>query len=172
MDPAAEPGHEIDCRPRRAAGREQVVHDQHALSFRDRIVVHLDKKYYPGGRFVIESRNHSPENVYIQSATLNGEPLSRPWIYHSDAINGAELVLTMGSEPNKNWGSAPEAAPPQNQPQPRNSGNGGNGSNGGGNSGGGNTGTPVGTSSVSVSASAGGGGGSNHAATLTIVITH
>ena len=43
---------------------------------------------------------------------------------------------------------------------------------GGGNSGGGNTGTPVGTSSVSVSASAGGGGGSNHAATLTIVITH
>lgn len=80
-----------------------------------RIVVHLDRKYYPGKRFVIEARNHSPENVYIQSATLNGKPLNQPWIYHSDAVNGAELILTMGPKPNKNWGSAIEAAPPQNE---------------------------------------------------------
>jgi predicted alpha-1,2-mannosidase len=81
-----------------------------------RIVVHLDRKYYPGNRFVIEARNHSPGNVYIQSAALNGKPLNQPWIYHSDVVNGAELILTMGPEPNKDWGSAPDAAPPQNQP--------------------------------------------------------
>ncbi len=81
-----------------------------------RIVVHLDRKYYPGRQFVIETRNQSPGNVYIQSATLNGQPLNQPWIYHSDVANGAELVLTMGPEPNKNWGSAPWAAPPQNEP--------------------------------------------------------
>jgi predicted alpha-1,2-mannosidase len=81
-----------------------------------RIVVHLDKRYYPGRQFVIEVKNNSPENVYIQSATLNGKPLNRPWIYHSDVVKGATLVLTMGPEPNTNWGSAPEASPPQNEP--------------------------------------------------------
>jgi len=80
-----------------------------------RIVVHLDKKYYPGRQFVIEVKNNSPENVYIQSATMNGEPLDKPWIYHSDAVKGATLVMTMGPEPNTNWGSAPEAAPPQDE---------------------------------------------------------
>jgi len=81
-----------------------------------RIVVHLDRKYYPGRRFIIEAKNNSPENVYIQSATLNGKPFDKPWIYHSDVVKGATLVLTMGAEPNTSWGAAPEAAPPQNEP--------------------------------------------------------
>jgi predicted alpha-1,2-mannosidase len=79
----------------------------------DRIVIHLDPKYYPGRQFVIETKNNSPKNIYIQSATLNGKPLNKPWIYHSAAVHGARLVLTMGPEPNRNWGSALEAAPPQ-----------------------------------------------------------
>ena len=79
----------------------------------DRVVIHLDTKYYPGRRFVIEARHNSPQNVYIQSATLNGKALNQPWIYHSDVVKGGELVLEMGPQPNKNWGSAPQAAPPQ-----------------------------------------------------------
>ncbi len=43
------------------------------------------------------------------------KPLDKPWIYHSDVVKGATLVLTMGPEPNKNWGSAQDAAPPQNE---------------------------------------------------------
>jgi putative alpha-1,2-mannosidase len=81
-----------------------------------RIVIHLDKKYYPGRQFVIEAKNDSPKNVYIQSATLNGKRLDAPWIYHSAAVKGGALVLVMGPEPNKDWGSAPAAAPPQNEP--------------------------------------------------------
>jgi predicted alpha-1,2-mannosidase len=81
----------------------------------NRIVVHLDRKYYPGRQFVIEAKNNSPKNVYIQSATLNGKGLNKPWIYHSDVVKGATLVLTMGPEPNTNWGAAPEASPPQNE---------------------------------------------------------
>ncbi len=81
-----------------------------------RIVVHLNRKYYPGRQFVIEAKNNSPENVYIQSATFNGKPLDKPWICHCDVVKGATLVLTMGPEPNTNWGSAPGAAPPQNEP--------------------------------------------------------
>jgi putative alpha-1,2-mannosidase len=81
-----------------------------------RIVVHLDEKYYSGRQFVIEAKNDSPENVYIQSATLNGKPLNKPWIYHGDVVRGATLALTMGPEPNIDWGAAPGAAPPQNEP--------------------------------------------------------
>lgn len=81
----------------------------------NRIVVHLDQNYYRGGQFVIEARNNSRKNVYIQSATLNDKPLNKPWIYHSDVVKGATLVLNMGPEPNTNWGSAQDAIPPQNE---------------------------------------------------------
>jgi len=78
----------------------------------DRVTIHLDPKYYKGGQFVIEARGNSKENVYIQSATLDGKALDRPWFYHRDLVDGGSLVLEMGPEPNRKWGSAPEAAPP------------------------------------------------------------
>jgi putative alpha-1,2-mannosidase len=81
----------------------------------DRVVIHLDKNYYPGREFVIETKNNSPENIYIQSATFNGQALEKPWIYHADVVKGGTLVLTMGPQPNKVWGSAADAAPPQNE---------------------------------------------------------
>lgn len=65
-----------------------------------------------GKTFVIEARNVSAKNKYIQSATLNGKPLNKPWFEHSDLVKGGTLVLNMGARPNKEWGSAPEAAPP------------------------------------------------------------
>ncbi|MHC4111372.1 MAG: GH92 family glycosyl hydrolase [Planctomycetota bacterium] len=78
----------------------------------DKVIINLDKKYYKGGTFVIEARNNSVENKYVQSATLDGKPLNKPWFYHRQLVDGGKLVLQMGPEPNKNWGSAPEAAPP------------------------------------------------------------
>ncbi len=67
----------------------------------------------PGGRqFTIRALDTSDTNPYIQSATLNGQPYERPWIRHADIAAGGELVLQMGPEPNMNWGSAPEVAPP------------------------------------------------------------
>jgi putative alpha-1,2-mannosidase len=65
-----------------------------------------------GKSFVIEARNVSGQNKYIQSATLDGMPLNKPWINHSDIIKGGKLVFKMGSRPNKNWGSSPDAAAP------------------------------------------------------------
>jgi putative alpha-1,2-mannosidase len=62
--------------------------------------------------FVIEAKNVSAQNKYIQSATLNGEPLNRPWFEHSILVKGGTLVLNMGPRPNKQWGSSPEATPP------------------------------------------------------------
>ena len=77
-----------------------------------KITIHLDEKYYPGGTFVIEAKGASNENIYVQSAKLNGETLNKPWFYHEDLIKGGKLSLKMGKNPNMYWGSKPEDAPP------------------------------------------------------------
>jgi putative alpha-1,2-mannosidase len=58
--------------------------------------------------FTIKVRNNSEKNVYIQSARLNGHIVDKPALLHSDVVNGGELVLEMGPEPNKGWGVADE----------------------------------------------------------------
>ena len=78
----------------------------------EKVTIHLDEKYYKGGKFVIEAKNVSNENRYIQSAKLNGKKLSKPWFYHSELVNGGELELIMGKKPNYKWGSRPQDAPP------------------------------------------------------------
>ena len=66
-----------------------------------------------GGRtFIIEAKNVSQRNKYIQSATLDGKALDKPWIEHADIVKGGKLVFEMGAMPNKSWGSEPGDAPP------------------------------------------------------------
>jgi len=65
-----------------------------------------------GKVFEIVARNNSDRNPYIQSATLNGKPWTKPWFSHSDIAEGATLVLTMGPAPSKTWGTDPNDAPP------------------------------------------------------------
>ncbi len=65
-----------------------------------------------GKVFTIRAVNVSARNKYIQSATLNGKILDRSWFRHDQIAHGGTLVLMMGSEPNKQWGSAPDEAPP------------------------------------------------------------
>jgi putative alpha-1,2-mannosidase len=48
----------------------------------DKVILHLDSRYTKGGTFTITAQNNSPENIYIQSATLNGKPLNRCWIVY------------------------------------------------------------------------------------------
>jgi len=78
----------------------------------ERVVIHLDPRYYQGKTFVIEAPEASKRNRYIQSATLNGQPLMCPWFYANELSNGGELRLDLGPEPNKNWGASLDAAPP------------------------------------------------------------
>jgi predicted alpha-1,2-mannosidase len=70
----------------------------------DKITIELDQRYYTGKSFVIETANNSNENVYIQEAFLNGEPLNTFWFNHEDFANGGELNLILGDKPNKKWG--------------------------------------------------------------------
>ncbi|WP_282017332.1 GH92 family glycosyl hydrolase [Salegentibacter mishustinae] len=57
-----------------------------------------------GKHFKIIANNVSEENIYIQSASLNGENFNRTSISHKELLAGGELVFEMGSAPNKNWG--------------------------------------------------------------------
>ncbi|MGI4755954.1 MAG: GH92 family glycosyl hydrolase [Janthinobacterium lividum] len=61
--------------------------------------LHLD-----GGKtFRVRAEHAGSANPYIQSATLNGKPLERFWIRHSEILAGGELVFRMGPQPNKSW---------------------------------------------------------------------
>ncbi|WP_345786066.1 GH92 family glycosyl hydrolase [Akkermansia sp. N21116] len=72
----------------------------------DKIVISLDNRYYPGKKFVIETKNNSSENVYIQAATLNGKPWNSFRLPHSELVKGGHLILELGNTPNKKWGTA------------------------------------------------------------------
>jgi len=69
-----------------------------------KITISLDPNYYQGKEFVITTENNTPENIYIQSATLNGKPLNKSWIYFKDIVNGGILNYVLGSKPNPEWG--------------------------------------------------------------------
>lgn len=71
----------------------------------DKIVIHLDQRYYPGKTFTIVAKGNSKSNIYIQKAILNGKKLNNPILYHNDLINGGILKLKMGNTPNKEWGN-------------------------------------------------------------------
>jgi putative alpha-1,2-mannosidase len=74
----------------------------------DEATIHLGN----GKDFVIVAKNNSDANIYIQSATLNGKPLDKPWFSHADIAGGGKLVFEMGPTPNRNWGGSPEAITP------------------------------------------------------------
>jgi len=65
---------------------------------------HVSIELANGNTFEIVAPDASGENKYIQSATLNGETLHKPWISHEDIMNGGSLVVEMGAKANKSWG--------------------------------------------------------------------
>ena len=54
-----------------------------------------------GKRFRIHAVGTSAGKPYIRSATLNGVPLHRYWLKHSEIVAGGELVFEMSAEPNR-----------------------------------------------------------------------
>ena len=54
---------------------------------------------------------NSKENLYIQSAKLNGRGYSRTYLSGEDIVSGGKVEFKMGSKPNKKWGTSPADAP-------------------------------------------------------------
>ncbi len=64
-----------------------------------KITIHLHPDYGRGDSFVIETRNNSADNVYVQSAKLNGQPVTDNSVPWSAFAKGGKLELTMGARP-------------------------------------------------------------------------
>lgn len=62
-------------------------------------VVHMDN----GKVFTIKANNLTENNIYVQSAKLNGKPLNQSWFRHTDIKNGGSLELVMDHKPST-WG--------------------------------------------------------------------
>ncbi|WP_143309603.1 GH92 family glycosyl hydrolase [Chitinophaga vietnamensis] len=67
-----------------------------------------------GKKFTVQTINNSPENIYIQSITLNGKPYSKSFIRHEELMKGGTMVVKMGSKPNYDFGKK-DADRPKNE---------------------------------------------------------
>ncbi|MBD2704991.1 glycoside hydrolase family 92 protein [Spirosoma sp. BT702] len=54
-----------------------------------------------GQTFIVEAINQSDQNVYVQKVLLNGQPLAKPTITHSDILKGGKLTFYMSAKPMK-----------------------------------------------------------------------
>ena len=63
-----------------------------------------------GKTFTVLAEGNSDENIYIQSAELNGKRYDKSYIDYSDIVAGGTLRLVMGPQPSK-WGSAKKNRP-------------------------------------------------------------
>ena len=70
----------------------------------EEVTIDLGERYGRGKKFTIKAHNASRRNIYVQSARLNGRQLDTFHFPASELLQGGELVLEMGPEPNKNWG--------------------------------------------------------------------
>ncbi|MBO1363443.1 GH92 family glycosyl hydrolase [Prevotella sp. A2931] len=61
----------------------------------DRITLHLDKRYYPQGDLVIETRRSAPDQVTIKKMTLGGKPLNSYRVNHNELMKGKKLIIEM-----------------------------------------------------------------------------
>jgi predicted alpha-1,2-mannosidase len=64
-----------------------------------------------GQPFIMEAVNNSPENIYVQSITLNGKDYPKSFLLHTDIMKGGVMKIVMGNKPNYNFGALEENQP-------------------------------------------------------------
>jgi hypothetical protein len=74
----------------------------------EKVTINIDERT----KFVVQAKNISADNCYIQSTALNGGPYQKSYLQHANIMKGGELMFTMGKKPNQAWGAAPEEVPP------------------------------------------------------------
>ena len=63
------------------------------------VKVHLSN----GKVFTVKAPAVSPENIYIQSVKINGQPYDKSYITHDQIMSGAVLEFEMGNQPGPVW---------------------------------------------------------------------
>ena len=66
----------------------------------DKITVNLEN----GSQFIINAKNQSKENVYVQDVSMNGEQYPYSYLDHEAIMNGGTIDFEMGPSPNINFG--------------------------------------------------------------------
>ena len=66
----------------------------------NKIIISLEN----GKKFIIDAASNSKKNIYIKTATLNGQPFDRNFIKHAEITNGGILKLEMTDQPATNRG--------------------------------------------------------------------
>jgi len=73
-----------------------------------------------GASFVLRTTGASPgPGVFVDSATLAGEPLTRSFVRHAEIAGGGELVLKLATTPGQSWGRAVDDRPRSRVAGPR-----------------------------------------------------
>ena len=67
----------------------------------DKVTIRLNKAYYPGKTFVIESKKQAADDCYVQSVALNGKSQESIQLPFAEVVKGGKLTLQLDSEPNK-----------------------------------------------------------------------
>lgn len=70
----------------------------------DRVEIAIDPIYGKDRKFTVVARGNGPGERYIASAKLNGKPLNRCWLDHSEIIAGGTLELELTDQATK-WGA-------------------------------------------------------------------
>ena len=73
----------------------------------DRVTLFLEN----GKRFVVEAKDNSRDNVYVDKVKLFGRELKRNYITHDEIMKGGQLLFRMSGEPNLSRGTEVKAAP-------------------------------------------------------------
>ncbi len=76
-----------------------------------KITIHLQAPH-TGKTFIITTPNGGGKNMYIQSATLDGKPLNKPWLPEQLVFQGGTWKVKAGPVPDKNWAAARGDEPP------------------------------------------------------------
>lgn len=71
----------------------------------------LTMTFEDGKQMVINAPGNSDTNLYVQKASLNGQPYTKNWISHQDLQKGGTLEFQMGAAPEKSRGTDPAAFP-------------------------------------------------------------
>lgn len=64
----------------------------------DKVTIHLDEKYYPKGKLVIEAKHATPESIYIQEVKVGGKKLKGFTLSHQDLVKAGTLEFVLSEE--------------------------------------------------------------------------
>lgn len=65
----------------------------------DKVTIHLNKKYYPGDKFVVTTSNNFDGNTYVQQYKLNGNVVHGTRIPFKEIVKGGNLDVELGVMP-------------------------------------------------------------------------